>query len=185
MHHHDHEAAAGSPCRHAAERSRHAATAIAEAEAACRARGTRLTPIRRRVLEALHATHRPVGAYDIAQVLTVPGERPLAPITIYRALDFLIDHGFVHRLASRNAFIACAHAHSKPSHDGAGDGAEVVVFLICEDCGGVDELASPALAKGIAGMLKAQDFVPTGQILEISGRCAHCGPAAGQAEGAT
>ena len=80
-------------------------TAMAQAEDLCRASGARLTPIRRKVLEALHATHKPLGAYDLAEILGPKGRR-LAPITVYRALDFLMEQGLVRRLASQNAYIA-------------------------------------------------------------------------------
>ena len=152
-------------CAHAAHQSERADAALARADTACRSRGARLTPIRRKVLEALYATHRPVGAYDIADTLSLPGSRRLAPITIYRALDFLIEQGLVHRLASRNAFIACPHGH---------DPDELVAFLICEGCGGVDELSSKGVSSAVSGLLHAQGFEPQLQLLEIAGRCAHC-----------
>ncbi len=161
-HHHDH--AHGGPCAHAAHQHERAGEAIARAEAECRRRGARLTPIRREVLEALYATHRPLGAYDIAEALGGEGRR-LAPITIYRALEFLMEQGLVHRLASRNAFIACPHGHAP--HD-------LVAFLICEACGGVDELSSAGLSGAIGELLAGQRFEPHLQTLEISGRCAHC-----------
>ncbi len=91
----------------------------------------RLTPIRRRVLEALLASHQPLGAYELIDRLAARGARP-APITIYRALDFLREQGLVHRIESRNAFIACVHNH---------DSGDPVVFLICEKCGAVGEAA--------------------------------------------
>jgi Fur family transcriptional regulator, zinc uptake regulator len=161
-HHSDPEGA----CAHAAHQSERAGVALASAEAACLARGARLTPMRREVLEALYATHRPLGAYDIAEVLAARDGRRLAPITIYRALDFLLQQGLAHRLASRNAFVACPHGH------GAGD---LVAFLICENCGGVDEMSSSGVAGAISNLLSGQGFEPRLQVLEISGRCAHCG----------
>ena len=157
--HQDH----GDGCAHAAHQVARAPDALARAEALCRAKGVRLTPIRRGVLEALYATHRPLGAYDIADAL--PGEgRRLAPISIYRALDFLIEQGLVHRLASRNAFIACPHGHGP--HD-------LVAFLICERCDGVDELSSAGLTDAVSHALAAEGFEPHLQVLEISGTCAH------------
>ena len=121
--------------------------------------------MRREVLETLYATHRPLGAYEIAEVLAGKDGRRLAPITIYRALDFLMEQGLAHRLTSRNAFIACPHGH------GAGD---LVAFLICETCGGVDEMSSSGVAGAISDLLAKEGFEPQLQILEISGRCAHC-----------
>jgi Fur family transcriptional regulator, zinc uptake regulator len=160
-HHHDHE---GS-CRHALDRAQEARDALARAKAACEERGARLTPIRREVLEALYATHRPLGAYELIDRLSAGERKTLAPITVYRALDFLMEQGFVHRLASCNAFVACPHDHAP--HD-------LVAFLICESCGGVDEMSSRPLSEALAGMLKAERFKARSQVLEISGVCGHC-----------
>src|SRR3974390_3245574 len=112
--------------------------AIMHAEELCATRGQRLTPMRRQVLEALLASHRPLGAYEIIERLAKPG-RP-APITVYRALHFLRDNGLVHRIESRNAFVACVHNH-------AGD--DIVVFLICERCGAVGEAPGDAAAEAL------------------------------------
>ena len=84
-----------------------ASAAIAHAEELCAARAQRLTPMRRQVLQALLASHKPLGAYEIMERLARRA-RP-APITVYRALDFLRDNGLVHRIESRNAFVACVH----------------------------------------------------------------------------
>ena len=138
---------------------------VVAVERACRERGLRLTPIRRQALEALHADHRPIGAYDLADRISPAGGRRLAPISIYRALDFLVEQGFVHRLSSRNAYIACLHGH------GAN---EVVAFLICESCGGVDEDSSPAMKKAVAAIAENRQFSPSHQMVEIVGRCEHC-----------
>lgn len=167
-HHHDHDHEHGL-CQHAHDHSRHAAAGLARAEAVCRERGLRLTPIRRKALEALYGDHKPVGAYDLADRISPPGGRRLAPISIYRALDFLVEQGFVHRLSSRNAFIACPHGH------GAN---EAVAFLICEICGGVDEDASPAMRQAIRGMAEGRHFQTSYQVVEIVGRCEHCRDAA-------
>lgn len=152
-------------CRHAHDHRLHAAEALARAERICRERGLRLTPIRAKALEALHADHRPVGAYDLADRISPAGGRRLAPISIYRALDFLVEQGFVHRLSSRNAYIACLHGHGAD---------EVVAFLICEVCGGVDEDSSPAMKKAVAAIAQVRQFSPVHQVVEIVGRCEHC-----------
>jgi Fur family transcriptional regulator, zinc uptake regulator len=138
--------------------------AIAHAEAICAARAERLTPIRRNVLEALLASHQPLGAYELIDRLAVRGARP-APITIYRALDFLREQGLVHRIESRNAFIACVHNH---------DSGDPVVFLICERCGDVGEAAAAAVADTIRNASRAAGFTPKTPLIEISGICAHC-----------
>jgi len=142
--------------------------AVAHAEAICTARKERLTPIRRRVLEALLESHAPLGAYELIDRLADEGARP-APITVYRALDFLREQGLVHRIESRNAFIACVHNH---------DTGDPVVFLICEKCGAVGEAASAAVADTIRTASRAAGFTPKTPVIEISGVCAHCKAAA-------
>ena len=102
---------------------------MAHAEALCAERGERLTPMRRRVLEILAASHKPLGAYEIMDQVARSGPRP-APITVYRALDFLRLNGLVHRIESRNAFVACGRNHGSDA---------LVAFLICERCGAVGE----------------------------------------------
>jgi Fur family zinc uptake transcriptional regulator len=146
------------------DHARCASDAISHAEAICAARKERLTPIRRRVLEALLASHQPLGAYELINRLADDGGRP-APITIYRALDFLREQSLVHRIESRNAFIACVHNH---------ESGDPVVFLICEKCGAVGEAASAAVAETIKTASRAAGFVPKTPVIEISGICAHC-----------
>jgi Fur family zinc uptake transcriptional regulator len=150
------------------DHARCASDAIAHAVALCTARKERLTPIRRRVLEALLASHQPLGAYELIDRLAEHGGRP-APITIYRALDFLREQGFVHRIESRNAFIACVHHHAS---------GDPVVFLICERCGAVGEAAAAAVAETIRSASRAAGFTPKTPVIEISGVCAHCKAAA-------
>jgi len=140
-----------------------ASAAIAHAEDLCAARAQRLTPMRRQVLEALLASHKPLGAYEIMERLADNG-RP-APITVYRALDFLRDNGLVHRLESRNAFVACVHEHA---------GAEPIVFLICERCGAVGEASSGSVAEAIKASCHAAGFAPKSPVIEIAGICSHC-----------
>lgn len=141
---------------------------IERAEKLCAERGARLTDIRRRVLEALAADHAPAGAYEVIERLTQGGERPPAPITVYRALDFLLEQGLAHRIESRNAFVACSR-----DHGAALDGAPVV-FLICERCGTVGEAATPAFADALQTLARASGFRPRAPVIEVSGECAHC-----------
>lgn len=164
-----HSACGHAACAHATVRAAEAPTALAAAEAVCRERGLRLTPIRRDVLSALYATHRPLGAYDLVEALAGKGERRVAPITVYRALDFLLEQGFVHKLETKNAFVACPHRHEP---------GDLVVFLICEVCGGVDEASSPEVGKALGRVLGEAHFAPRAQVVEIAGTCAHCRPAA-------
>lgn len=140
-----------------------ATNAIAHAETICAARAQRLTPMRRQVLEALLASHRPLGAYEIMERVG-DGGRP-APITVYRALDFLRDNGLVHRIESRNAFVACVHSHAD---------SDPVVFLICERCGAVGEAAGGTVADSLKQSCRAAGFTPKSPVIEIAGVCSHC-----------
>src|SRR5262245_10039674 len=139
--------------------------AMAVAEVRCVERGQRLTPIRREVLAALLVSHRPLGAYEIMERLAPRGPRP-APITVYRALEFLRENGLVHRIESRNAFVACVHAHA------AGD---LVVFLLCDRCGTVGEASSAEAASNLKAAARSAGFSPKSPVIEISGVCMHCG----------
>src|SRR6266852_1810239 len=138
--------------------------AMALAEARCMERGQRLTPIRRNVLAVLLGSHKPLGAYDIIERLARKHGR-LAPITAYRALEFLRANGLVHRIASRNAFIACVHNHA------AGD---LVVFLICEGCGVVGEASSVEVTATLTSAARGVGFIPKSPVIEITGICTHC-----------
>ena len=137
--------------------------ALTGAEALCAARGARLTSLRRRVLELVWESHVPLGAYELLAMLRESG-RPAAPPTVYRALDFLLEQGLVHRLASRNAYVGCAH----PGHDGP------TQFLICQRCGRVAELDDPAITEAIAGAARARGFASSRHTVEVSGTCPDC-----------
>jgi Fur family zinc uptake transcriptional regulator len=145
------------------DHDRCASAAIEHAEAQCSERAQRLTPIRRQVLETLLASHKPLGAYDIIERLS--GKTRMAPITVYRALDFLMENGLVHRIESRNAFLACAHDH---------DAAAMVAFLICEHCGSVGEIPAAPVAQSLNAAARATGFAPKLSVVEITGACAHC-----------
>jgi len=150
------------------DHGRCAEDAFAHAERVCAARGQKFTPIRRRVLGALLSSHRPLGAYEVIDELARTMSRP-APITVYRALDFLMENGLVHRIESRNAFLACAHNH---------DEAGVVAFLICESCGAVGEVPAARLAQSFTEAARSAGFAPRLSVVEITGTCSHCQKAA-------
>jgi Fur family zinc uptake transcriptional regulator len=139
------------------DHGRCASAAIAHAEAQCAARAKRLTPMRRQVLETLLASHRPLGAYEIMSRLR-QRTRP-APITIYRALDFLIENGLVHRIETRNAFVACVHNHG---------GDDLVIFLLCECCGAVGEAPGGSAAEALKASSRAAGFSPKSPVIEIA-----------------
>src|SRR5215813_11589035 len=144
------------------------AEAISHAEQVCRDRAQKFTPIRRQVLSALLSSHRPLGAYEVIDELAKSMPRP-APITVYRALEFLMGNGLVHRIESRNAYLACAHDH---------DAAAAVAFLICDRCGSVGEIPAVPIAQSLGAAARASGFAPKLSVVEITGTCAHCQKAA-------
>lgn len=136
---------------------------LARAERICAESGRQLTPLRRRVFDALVRAGAPLGAYDLVERLG--RERRISPISVYRALDFLIEAGLIHRIAVRNTYMPCHHVH------GAG---ETTVFLVCTLCGGVDEVASQQVAKELDGTAASADFTPRSRAIELEGECSAC-----------
>ncbi len=143
--------------------------AVQRVEARCEALGLRLTAQRRQVLDVLLASHVPVTAYEIIDRVAAQGRRP-SPISVYRALDFLTANRFVHRIESRNAFLACSHEHGEAAT--AGD--PMLVFLLCEACGAAAEAEPPALAATIGDLAGAAGFTVGAAVLELRGLCAGC-----------
>ena len=140
-------------------------TALGRADTLCQSRGARLTELRRTVLAQVWSSHAPVGAYDILQALQErkPGTR-IAPPTVYRALDFLIAHGLVHRIESLNAFAGC----SQPEHDHSGG------FLICGECGVTAEIDDANVSQALRASANRRGFAIERATLELLGRCPAC-----------
>lgn len=141
------------------------ATALQSAETACAAQKLQLTPARRRVLEILLEQHRAMGAYDILAILASEGMGSQPPV-VYRALDFLVTNGFVHKIEKMNAYLACTH----PGEDHS------PIFMICRACETVAESSMP-----MADLRRAADsvdFLIETTVLEIEGLCPACREAA-------
>jgi Fur family zinc uptake transcriptional regulator len=137
--------------------------ALAAAEKLCSAKELRFTPLRRRVLELVWSSHKPVGAYALLDELRNE-DLGSAPPTVYRALDFLIAHGLIHRIERMNAFVGCSHPGE--AHRG--------FFLICSECGNADELQSDGLADTIAASAGRRGFTARDMTLEVTGICGDC-----------
>jgi Fur family zinc uptake transcriptional regulator len=156
-HVHDHACEHGHPP---------AGDALKVAEARCAEKRLKLTPIRREVLEHLAASPAPIGAYDLIEKMhRASGRRP-APISVYRVLDFLLEAGLAHRIESRNAYVACAHRH---------EASDLVVFMICDTCGCVTEASGAPVQRDLSTIAKGAGFRPATQVVEMFGRCGHCG----------
>lgn len=137
--------------------------AVAAAEKLCSDKGLRFTPLRRRVLELVWSSHKPVGAYALLDKLRNE-DLGSAPPTVYRALDFLIENGLIHRIEKMNAFVGCSHPGE--AHRG--------FFLICGQCGNAEELDSTEVAEAILAGAQRRGFAARDMTLEVTGTCADC-----------
>jgi Fur family zinc uptake transcriptional regulator len=140
--------------------------AISAAEQVCAVRGVRLTPIRRKVLELIWESHRAVKAYDLLDRIK-PLEQAAKPATVYRALDFLLEQGLVHRVESLNAFVGCCCAESQ--HE--------LLLLICNRCQQVEERPAPDVMAVLASEIQQAGFAVHRKAIEIHGLCAECAAA--------
>ena len=141
--------------------------AIEVAARLCAERRMRFTKIRRRVLTLIWGGHEPIGAYAILEALKAEYPRA-APPTVYRALDFLIEIGLIHRIESMNAFVGCTHPDER--HTGQ--------FLICENCGAAAELDDPGINDAVQRTAGELGFLAQRQMVEVTGLCADCRPEA-------
>lgn len=133
------------------------------AETLCLQRGKRLTPIRRKVLEILLRHRRSLKAYELLDEIRQE-QAGAAPPTVYRALDFLVEEGLIHRLDAVNAWAACLDAAGQP-HD---------LLVVCTRCGAVAELSDPELSRQLAHKVAGVGFVLAGHETELQALCAHC-----------
>jgi Fur family transcriptional regulator, zinc uptake regulator len=140
------------------------ATRLAEAELMCSSTGARLTPLRREVLELILNATGPMGAYDLLAKIKNDSDRPAAPPTVYRTLDFLLEKGLIHRLTSINAYIPCCHP--REGHQAA--------FLICTQCKAVTEASAQGLIQQLQVLADSDQFQAQHSIIEISGICQQC-----------
>ncbi|OUS06193.1 Fur family transcriptional regulator [Gammaproteobacteria bacterium 54_18_T64] len=138
--------------------------ALAQAKNRCRARKARLTPMRESVLHLLWQSHRPLGAYKIIEQLSAAGGKRILPPTVYRALDFLLELGLIHRLATLNAYIGCPFPDSVHSD----------YFLLCRECGSVAECSAESVNKAIVSTAERAGFFVESQTVEILGLCTPC-----------
>jgi Fur family zinc uptake transcriptional regulator len=141
--------------------------ALAAAEAVCAARRLRLTPARAFVLEALLESHRALTAYELLDRLTAAGLGSQPPV-VYRALDFLVANGFVHRIERLGAFVACTGGV------GHGGGEHSAGFLVCRACRTVAETGVPHPAPGLVAEAEAAGFAIERIVVEAEGLCAGC-----------
>ena len=136
---------------------------LTRARNVCLDKGVQLTTIRAQVLELIWASHRAVKAYDLLDNIK-PLQPAAKPATIYRALDFLLEQGLIHRIESLNAFIGCGN--SGQQHD--------QLMLICEHCHEVEERTSANVMEALAAEIVKAGFQAHSKAIEIQGVCAKC-----------
>ncbi|MCA3279277.1 MAG: transcriptional repressor [Roseomonas sp.] len=149
-------------------------TSLERAEALCQKRGVQLTPLRRDVLRLVLEADAPIGAYALLDQLKASRARA-APPTVYRALDFLLEQGLIHRLERLNAFMGCAEALEGHDHDHAHDHPHQ--FLICRGCGATREISDHDVANAISAATAKAGFSAARATVEIEGICGKCGDA--------
>ncbi len=147
------------------------AVMLDRADACCAERGAKLTALRRDVLELILEAGQPVGAYTLLDLLKLR-RAGAAPPTVYRALDFLVEQGLVHKVERLNAFVACltseAHEHCAHGH------THPAQFLICRQCNSVTELEDHLVLHAVEKAAARVGFKPTRATIEVEGVCATC-----------
>lgn len=138
---------------------------ITQAQIICAEQKERLTQPRLEVLKIISQSHKPLGAYEILSRLEDVIDSPKPP-TVYRAIDFWLEMGFIHRIESINAYVLCNSHHC---HRGS-------QFTICDDCGTVMEVHLDEVIQFLQNRLSKDSFVPLRWNLEIHGQCNNCRP---------
>jgi Fur family zinc uptake transcriptional regulator len=155
----------------AAEFSRRTEALLDRAEAICQERGANLTDLRRQVLGMILDSASPTGAYDLLDRLR-PTRRGAAPPTVYRTLDFLLDQGLIHRVERLSAFVGCV-AGCTVAADGETH-PHAAQFLICRNCGHVQEMQDHDVAAVLARAANEAGFSIISATVEAEGLCSRC-----------
>ena len=137
--------------------------ALKNADLICRNKGLRFTPIRKIILEMIWASHNPIKAYDILDLLQKKFSTA-RPTTVYRSIDFLIENGFIHKLNGLSAYVGCSHPQAHKN----------CYFLICNDCGSIEECFDDNLTQIINTTSNTRKFEPDKITIEVQGKCQGC-----------
>lgn len=137
---------------------------LALAKQNCTLQGIRFTPLREQVYRLILEAPMPIGAYDLLAKLQQSSDKSIAPPTVYRSLDFLLEHGLIHQLSSTKAFFACCQP----------DGKHTATFLMCQQCGEVQEFHHRQLEHTLADIAVQSGFLVKTSVIELSGICPSC-----------
>lgn len=143
-------------------------TLLDRAGVICEGRGVRLTDLRRQVLGLILDHEAPTGAYELLDQLRTT-RHGAAPPTVYRALDFLLDQGLIHKLERLSAFVGCVAEEDHLDH--------AAQFFICRTCGRVTELDDHELSHALEHAAKRLGFTLGKATIEAEGQCAICSAA--------
>ena len=145
------------------KRSKETKRLLEDVEFYCTAHGIRFTEPRRLVLTIISESKKPLGAYDILDLFGKWSKNPKPP-TIYRAIDFLQSHGFIHKIESLNSFVSC---HAGHTHKGS-------QFAVCDNCGTVEEVHLCDVPDSFQKQLKKSGFKLGHWNVELHGQCHNC-----------
>lgn len=145
------------------DHQRCANSAMEVARQLCVTRGVQLTPIRQQVLALIWESHKAVKAYELLDRFKVQ-QQSAKPATIYRALDFLMEQGLIHRIESLNAFVGC-HCSAEQHEQ---------LLLICKSCQEVEERSAELVMRDLAAEIQAANFIVHSKAIEVQGICAKC-----------
>ncbi len=148
--------------------SKKTTTLLAQASKLCDRRGAQLTELRRKVLGLVLESRTPTGAYDLLDQLRAL-HKGAAPPTVYRALDFLLEQGLVHKVERLSAFVGCVH-QNEADHDHH----HAAQFLICQRCGQVTELEDARIDRVLVDTARENGFRLSSSTVEAEGVCAAC-----------
>lgn len=137
---------------------------VHQIEETCKTRGVRLTPQRKIIFELIYDNNKSTSAYELLDALkkTMPTAKP--PI-IYRALDFLMAQGFIHKVESSNCFVVCSHLQKE---------AHFCQLLVCDNCKKVTEVDDESLLSMLKKNAKIYNFLPQTHVIESHGLCSLC-----------
>jgi Fur family zinc uptake transcriptional regulator len=125
-----------------------------------------MTALRREIVGIFAEADQPLGAYAIIQKLSEAQNRIVAPPTVYRTLDFLVDNGFVVKIESRQAYVACDHVGHDHDHHG--------IVLSCGKCGRAVEIDNNAIDREIFAIAERLGFKIERKVFEVAGLCMQC-----------
>ncbi|MCX8580790.1 MULTISPECIES: zinc uptake transcriptional repressor Zur [unclassified Gilliamella] len=139
---------------------------IEKIETLCKKRGIKLTTQRKTVLDIMLKANKAMSAYDLLDLLKV-SEPQAKPPTIYRALEFLLEQGFIHKVESTNCYIICPHFQD-PQH--------ISILFICDNCQQIIEKHSENIESQLKQLASQSQFLIKHSVLEIHGICHSCQP---------